>query len=114
MNLAEEARPYLQHLESRLHNPRRLTQAVAHAWPIWLDMAERLPFNAAGWLDRQWEEPPGVTVRPRDSRPSRWPIIATLAGVALLVAQVGPSWQGLSWLGMVVLALGLWQGHEDD
>lgn len=114
MNLAEEARPYLQHLESRLHNPRRLARAVAHAWPIWLDMAERLPFNAAGWLDRQWEEPPGVTVRPREGSQSRWPIIATLAGVALLVAQVGPSWQGLSWLGMVVLALGLWRGHEDD
>jgi ubiquinone biosynthesis protein len=114
MNLAEEARPYLRDMETRLHDPRRLRRAVAHAWPLWLDMAERLPFNAAGWLDRQWEEPPGVTVRPPARDHARWPILATLAGVALLVAQVGPSWQGLSWLGLTVLALGLWRGHEDD
>lgn len=114
MNLAEEARPYLACMESRLQDRHRLFKAVERAWPVWLDMAERLPFSAAGWLDRQWEEPPGPGLRQREKRPARWPIVVTFAGVALLVAQVGPSWQGLSALGVLVLAIGLWRGHEDD
>lgn len=112
MNLADEARPYLQGLEERLHDRRRVARALDRAWPIWLDMAERLPFTAAAWLDRQWEDPPHLVLHQRETPRSRWPILATLAGIALLVSQVGPAWQGLSFLGLAVLALGLWGEHE--
>jgi predicted unusual protein kinase regulating ubiquinone biosynthesis (AarF/ABC1/UbiB family) len=116
LNMADEARPYLQGLEDRLHGERVVSRAIDRALPVWLDLAERLPFDAAAWLDRALEPPTAPPERRVPTRRHRaWgPAVATVAGVALLVTHVGPSWQGLSWLGLLVLALGLWRSDPAE
>lgn len=115
MNLAEEAKPFLEELEARVHDRHRMSEALDHALPVWLEMAERIPYNAAAWLERQWEENGLHMFQARHRhRHARWPLGAVAAGVALLVAQVGPMWHGLSWLGMALLAIGVWKEQDED
>lgn len=109
-NMQREAAPFLERLAERLLNRRHVIDAIEQAWPLWMDLAERLPVGGAWWVERRMKAPPPGTRRHHPQPPRDWlPAVPMAGGIALLVAQVGPAWHGISGLGALVLALGwLW------
>jgi predicted unusual protein kinase regulating ubiquinone biosynthesis (AarF/ABC1/UbiB family) len=112
-NMQREAAPFLERLADRLLNKRHVLDAVEDSWPLWMDLAERLPTSGAIWLERQMREPQPRRVRVERQPPRDWlPAVPMAGGIALMVAGVGPAWHGISGLGLAVLTLGWFWGQR--
>ncbi|MFP5502420.1 MAG: hypothetical protein ACLGIN_08005, partial [Candidatus Sericytochromatia bacterium] len=103
LNLAQAAAPRLEAISRRMFGPGWAWTAMRRALPVWLDLAERLPLAGSQLLDE-------VQAAPRRQARGRLPLMplgALVAGVALLLGQVGPGFQGLSAAGLALTTLGL-------
>ncbi|NOY89611.1 MAG: AarF/ABC1/UbiB kinase family protein [Deltaproteobacteria bacterium] len=109
IDLSKAAAPYMEKVRAQLFGRERLMEAVERSMPLWWELAERLPVTLPQALDRLLAPP--STPAPARSTPAPslpWPELATIgAGVALLVADVGPLWREMSVLGLTVLAIGI-------
>ncbi|HEY9720399.1 MAG TPA: AarF/UbiB family protein [Oscillatoriaceae cyanobacterium] len=112
LELAAESKPYLESLGKRMLDLPHLTQLVRRAMPLWWEIAERLPFEGAEWLDRRLE-PPGEWERERrEKREGHLAALAIACGTLLLIAKTTPTWHSLSFTGLALLGVGLVWGLE--
>ena len=115
-NLSAIATPCLERIAEALLGPVALEEAWRRALPVLFDLAERLPIDGSARLLRALDDtrpaPPNAPLarHERDgarAEPLNPAIAVLLAGAALALGGVGPSWEGVPLLGGMLLTLGL-------
>lgn len=112
IELAAEAKPYLESLGKRMLDLPHLGQLVRRAMPLWWELVERLPFEGAEWIDRRLEPPGELEHERREHREGQLAMLAIACGTLLMIAKTSPTWHEVSFTGLALLAVGLIWGVE--
>ncbi len=108
MDLSKEAAPYMEKVRGDLFGWERLEEAVERSLPLWWELAERLPVSLPQAVERALQAPTHDAPPPPPSPHLALAEVATIgSGVALLIAEVGPSWHEIPLLGLGVLSAGV-------